>query len=266
MSEKKQNNLIWKIAVLILIGIFLTAAGLYVKNIYQQKKAQEEYEKFIEERVEQQIEEIAPEVVDKLGELGIEIPEKAIDFHALTEENEDVYAWLYIPGIGVDYPVLQHPTDDTYYLDHNMDGTKGYPGVIYTETVNQKDFTDPHTVIYGHNMNNGSMFGALHEFEDREVFDENQYFFIYTPEKVFVYQIFAAYEYNAVHLIYNFDLQNPAIFQNYLEQIFQIRSINANIRDDVEVNSENRIVTLSTCVKGKKNMRYLVQGVLLNGE
>ena len=76
--------------------------------------------------------------------------------------------------------------------------------------------------------------------------------------------IFAAYKYNAIHLIYNFDLTNPEIFQNYLDQIFEIRDMSANIRQDVTVNVDNRIVTLSTCVSGEKNMRYLVQGVLLN--
>ena len=77
-------------------------------------------------------------------------------------------------------------------------------------------------------------------------------------------KFFAAYKYNAIHLIYNFDLTNPEIFQNYLDQIFEIRDMSANIRQDVTVNADNHIVTLSTCVSGEKNMRYLVQGVLLN--
>ena len=74
---------------------------------------------------------------------------------------------------------------------------------------------------------------------------------------------FSCYKYNAIHLIYNFDLTNRD-FQNYLDQIFEIRDMSANIRQDVTVNADNRIVTLSTCVSGEKNMRYLVQGVLLN--
>ena len=113
-------------------------------------------------------------------------------------------------------------------------------------------------------MKNGSMFASLHNFEDQQVFEENPYFYIYTEDKTYVYEIFAAYKYNAIHLIYNFDLANPEIFQNYLYQIFEVRDMSANIRRDVTVNADNRIVTLSTCVSGEKNMRYLVQGVLLN--
>lgn len=274
MSEKKQSKFVWKLFLLAFIIVFIIAGVAYGYNKYRQKKTEDAYKMLASQEtqsdpVPEQETGREPEVSepkDKLAELGVEIPERNIDFDALKEENEDIYAWLYIPGVEIDYPILQHPTDDAYYLDHNLDGSSGLPGVIYTETVNQKDFTDPHTVIYGHNMNNGTMFGALHKYEDRQVFDENQFIYIYTPEKVFVYQIFAAYEYNAVHLIYNFDLDNPEIFQNYLEQIFETRSMNANIRQDAEVDSDHRIVTLSTCVRGKKNMRYLVQGVLLNDE
>lgn len=265
--KKEKRNFIWKILLCVFICLLILLGVIYAVTKMQQDQVNDIYENLSEDDLEvSEKVEIPEEIVDKLAELGIEIPEKNIDFEALKEENQDVYAWIYIPGIEVDYPVLQHPEDDAYYLNHNIDGSAGLPGVIYTETINNKDFMDPHTVVYGHNMNNGSMFGALHDFEDSKVFDENQYFFIYTPEKVFVYQIFAAYEYNAVHLIYNFDLENPEIFQNYLDQIFEIRSMNANIREEVEVSSDNHIVTLSTCVRGKKNMRYLVQGVLLNDE
>lgn len=266
MEEKRKSNLIWKLLFGLFGVIFIGLAVVFIVNMYQQKKMENAYENIVEQ--DDAVSEIIIPEEEKslLKQLGIEIPEKEIDFKALQQENEDIYAWIYIPGVEVDYPILQHPTDEAYYLNHNIDGSSGLPGVIYTEAINNKDFMDPHTVIYGHNMNNGTMFGALHDYEDSKVFDENQYFFIYTPEKVFVYHIFAAYEYNAVHLIYNFDLENPDIYQNYLDQIFEIRDINANIRRDVEVDAEDHVVTLSTCVRGKKNMRYLVQGVLLNGE
>ena len=240
---------------------------------HQQEKAEGNYKKLQEvtdtKEVQKKTEDKVPkepETEDILKKLGIEIPEKNIDFVALQEENEDIYAWVYIPGTKIDYPVLQHPTDDSYYLEHNLDGSKGYPGCIYTEAVNSKEFTDPNTVLYGHNMKDGSMFASLHNYEDSQVFEENPYIFIYTPEKTFVYQIFAAYKYNAIHLIYNFDLSNQEVFQNYLDQIFETREMGANIRNDVSVNAQNHIITLSTCISGEKNKRFLVQGVLLNDE
>ena len=71
---------------------------------------------------------------------------RVVDFDKLqTETNADIYAWIYIPDTNIDYPVLQHPTDDTRYLNYNIDGSKGYPGCIYTEKANAKDFSDFNT-------------------------------------------------------------------------------------------------------------------------
>lgn len=80
-----------------------------------------------------------------------------VKFGELQSVNPDVYAWITVPGTEIDYPILQHPSDNSYYLMHNIDGSYGYPGCIYTENLNSKDFTDNNTVIYGHNMKNDSM-------------------------------------------------------------------------------------------------------------
>jgi hypothetical protein len=84
-----------------------------------------------------------------------------IDFASLQELNEDVYAWITVEGTVIDYPILQHPTDNSRYLDYNIDGSYGYPGCIYTENMNSKDFRDRNTVIYGHNLKNGAMLPNL---------------------------------------------------------------------------------------------------------
>ena len=184
-NKRNQKNIIWKILLIIFSIVLIICLIIIGIQKYQQKKQQEYYEALLEnESTQTQATEEMPEpeteeAPDILKSLGIEIPEKDIDFAALQEENSDVYAWIYVPGTNVDYPVLQHPEDDTYYLEHNMDGSKGLPGCIYSESVNTKDFTDPNTVLYGHNMKNGSMFASLHNFEDQQVFEENPYFYIY---------------------------------------------------------------------------------------
>lgn len=200
-----------------------------------------------------------------LEELGIPIPEKEIDFAELqTTVNPDIYAWIYIPDTLIDYPVLQHPTDNLYYLNYNLDGSKGYPGCIYTEDYNEKDFSDPNTVIYGHNMKNGTMFAGLHKFEDSIYFEEHPYVYIYTEEKLYVYEIFAAYESGNEHILYNNDFTSEYVYSKYLENIFSLRAMSSNVKENVTVTTENRIVTLSTCVANRSDRRYLVQGVLLN--
>ena len=202
--------------------------------------------------------------VDILKERGISIPEKNIDWDELHSQNPDIYAWIYIPGTNIDYPILQHPEEKSYYLNHNIDGSEGYPGCIYTQNVNSTDWTDPNTVIYGHNMNNGSMFHDLHRFEDAVFFDETQYLFIYTPERNLVYEIFAAYPFSNIDLIMCFDYSTPEALLVYFDGIWTNRSMTSHFRDSIVLYGDSRIITMSTCIGGQPDMRYLVQAVLLN--
>ncbi len=192
------------------------------------------------------------------------VPDKEIDFDGLVSEvNADIYAWITIPGTNVDYPVLQHADDPAYYLEHNMDGSKGYPGCIYTEYYNSKDWDDPNTVLYGHNMRNGSMFATLHYYEDGEFFEEHPYVYLYSPDKVRVYQVFAAYEFGNVHLLLGYNPWDEESFGQYLEDIFKEDGMNNQFDKDLELSSADRIITLETCIGGKPQKRYLVQAVLV---
>lgn len=196
---------------------------------------------------------------------GIPVPEKEIDFAKLKEEtNADIYAWIYIPDTKIDYPVLQHPTDNYYYLDYNLDGSKGYPGCIYTEDYNSKDFTDSNTVLYGHNMKNGTMFAGLHKYADSQYFEEHPYVYIYTEDELLVYQIFAAYEYTNAHLLKKFDPTTEYGFGQYLKEIDEVRSMNSVRDENIQPDVDDNLLTLSTCIANKPDNRFLVQGVLLN--
>ena len=269
-KNENKNKSFWKILLaLCIVGVLLCVIVMLLQG-NQRRVVEENYAELQNmAEVQEDTETIATEgsSQDKWAELGIDVPDKNVDFEAILQENDDVYAWIYVPGTLVDYPVLQHSTDDSYYLNHNMDGSAGYPGCIYTELLNEKDFTDPNTVLYGHNMDDDSMFGSLHDFEDPDFFEEDHYIYIYTPEDVYVYQIFAAYEYPAIHLLYNFDVNDPEVFADYVEGIYESKGRVANIRQDIEVTAEDKIITLSTCTTDHENsLRFLVQGVLLNEE
>lgn len=195
---------------------------------------------------------------------NVDIPQKNLNFNELQKTNPDIYAWIYIPGTSVDYPVLQHPTDDTFYLEHNIDGSAGLPGCIYSELLNGKSFDDRNTVLYGHNMRNGSMFATLHRYADKDFFDTNRYIYIYTEKGTYVYEIFAAYTYSDIHLLKGLDITSDEKFADYLESVLAIRGMGNNIDNSLNIDSSDRIVTLSTCTSNDIR-RFLVQGVLLNG-
>lgn len=189
-----------------------------------------------------------------------------VKFEELQAVNPDVYAWITVPGTDIDYPILQHASDNSYYLMHNIDGSYGYPGCIYTENLNSKDFTDNNTVIYGHNMKNGSMFAQLHKYEDPDFFDANREVLIYLPEEVLHYTVFAAYIYDDRHLLYSFDFADPDVYQKYLDSVFSTRNMSTNIDKNTTVTKDDQIITLVTCIGSQPNNRLLVQAVLTDRE
>lgn len=194
----------------------------------------------------------------------VDIPEKNLDWNSLADINSDIYAWIYIPNTKVDYPILQSSDDDSYYLTHNLDGSKGYPGCIYTEKVNYKDFFDFNTIIYGHNMKSGTMFRTLHDFEDKEFFYKNKYIYIYTEEETYVYEIYAAYTTNDAHILNTNDFSTELGRQAYIEtSVTHAEATGGNVRNDVDVTTDSKIITLSTCTS-KSNQRFLVQAIRLN--
>ena len=195
---------------------------------------------------------------------GIIVPDKTLDFDELKDTvNKDMYAWISIPNLDVDDPVVQHPDDDAYYLNHNLDGTAGYPGGIYTEpTYNSTDFMDRMTVIYGHNMRDDKRFSSLHRLEDKAVFDEVQYVFIYMPDDILVYKIVAAYEGSNLHILATHAWDDES-WVDYLYGVTSFDGPRDNTRE-CEFTPETKMLTLSTCIKNVPSNRYLVQGVLLD--
>ena len=244
-------------AVIIAIAaVFCAAVGIWKLTV--SRESGEQYEE-----LQQTVKTEEPKEAEKEPEKSLEIP---IDFAALQEENPEVYPWITVPGTKVDYPILQHDSDNSYYLNHDIDGKEDIAGAIFTENYNRKDFTDPNTVIYGHNMKNGSMFRTLHNYSDRSFFDENRDITIYMPDKILHYKIFAAYLYDSRHLLLNFDFQDPQVFAGYLEDVRSMRDMNSFVDTSMEVAAEDRIITLSTCYAGMADRRYLVQAVLVSIE
>lgn len=192
------------------------------------------------------------------------VPKRKIDFDGIqSKENKDIYAWIYIPNTNVDYPILQHEKNNAFYLDHDMNGKKASCGSIFTENYNNTDFNDNHTVVYGHNMKNGSMFKSLRNYDEKIFFDENPYIYVYTEWDTRVYEIFGAYEYDDRHLLTNFETKNSGEFQKYLESVKKLGDSCGHFNRDLTVNSNDKIITLSTCISGKPSSRYLVQGKLI---
>jgi len=189
-----------------------------------------------------------------------------IDFAALRRRYPDIYAWLEIPGTAVDNPLLRHPADDCYYLSHNLDGSEGYPGCLFTESCDAQDFSDFNTVIYGHNMKDGTMFGGLKKYRDNTYLREHREIIIYTPAEKRVYTVFAAVVYSDAYIPARFDDSDPQARQDFLNSLGSPCGIGNQILEDAAVTPDSRIITLSTCIGGQPDKRYLIEAVYTGTE
>jgi sortase B len=239
--------------IVIAICIALLLAGLVYFGIYFSQK--KDIEDFVSEMT-----------VSSDTESDLKKPDKVkvpVNFKKLKKANPDTYAWITIPGLDVvNYPIVQSPDDNGYYLDHTVEGKKSVYGSIYTEDYNKTDFSDFNTVIYGHNMKNGTMFGSLKKFRGASFFKKNRYILVYQENRLLKYEIFAAYTWNNKHILATNDFDNIEDRTEYIEDIFAVRDMSSQFDNSIDVTAQDKIITLSTCMNNKEK-RFIVSGVLV---
>jgi sortase B len=184
-----------------------------------------------------------------------------INFAALQDENNDIIGWIEIPGTVADYPIVQ-TFNNEYYMDYNVKKEKSIAGAIFMDSDNH-GFEDINIVIYGHNLNNGTMFAALHKYEEESFYEENKYINIYTPKGQLTYEIFAVYERDDARILYQADFDDKEYYQSYLDSVLN-GGYKYYILEDIEVTTDDNIISLSTCVRNKAKSRFIVKGVLID--
>lgn len=182
---------------------------------------------------------------------------RAMDFTALREVNPEVLGWILIPDTVVSYPLLQH-ADNDYYLKRTWKTWRSAVGSIFLECRSSADLSDFHTVIYGHNMNNGSMFGSLKKYKALDYWAKHPKVYLTTDGGSFAYEIFAAYEVSTEGLTYRIGFGDDSEKQAFLD-FCMAQSV---IDTGVVPTTADRIVTLSTCTGRGHSTRWVVQAVL----
>lgn len=185
--------------------------------------------------------------------------ENPIDFASLQAENSDIYAWIAIDDTDISYPILQNQntTDlyDEYYLDHLVDGSSGFAGSLFTQPVNAMDFSDGNTVVYGHNLKNGTMFTHLHDYEEQSFLNAHRKIHIYTPDEVLTYEVFAAVPFSDEHLMVAYVFEKESQVQAFVDDVYAADGVYA---EDTSVNGKDKLLTLSTCMNNAPRERFLV--------
>lgn len=186
-----------------------------------------------------------------------------VDFDKVQECNPEIFAWLYIPGSGIDAPVLQSAQSDDFYQKHDAMGNESAAGALYTEMPNNMNMCDFNTIIHGYDRKETDLFYGLHCFEEQNFFEENEQLYLYMPGNVLTYEIVAAYYDDGGDILRRYDYTTYAGCDSYLQELFGEKSMTKHIREGWEDLTPNHfLLTLNSAVRNN-GTQYIVVAVLV---
>ena len=217
---------------------------------------------------------LVKEATAAVAERGATLPEQTeqgyvspIDFAALEAMNEDIYAWLYIPGTDINHPVLQSVRgDNDYYLTHTVDRQEDENGCLFTEYLySDKDFEVPVTVIYGHRRRTGDMFGQLQDlYAVTGSLEQYSEVIIYLPDRELHYQVFGESEFSDMHIPNHFKrFRDKTDILRFLDELKAYHTMTRQFDENVEITEDDKILILSTCLAINDDQRFLVLAKLI---
>ena len=269
--KKKKNKLLY--VVIIVMIAFGGALAYYAYDYYlywQDGRIAQENTDVMRDMFQGQMEDInqliltAPQgndtgdaTNDLIRSLGLSFEVSPLDAARELASNPDIVAYLFIEGTNVNNVVVQG-LDNAYYLHRDMFGNRNVNGTIFMDYRNTPDFTDPNTILYGHNMGNGTMFHNLRYYMQQEFFEAHPHIKVITDDTIFVYEIFSAF---TTHISFNY----IQVFFEYEEEFGELvdEMMRRSAYDTgVTANGEDRIIVLSTCTNVNRNTRIVVAGRL----
>lgn len=247
---------------LLLMLVFLGVFCLSAYEIWQQLSEQAEIAEQNEALVEQAVTVVTPAAAEpeKPEEQEPSVPPVrppiAVDFETLWQTNEDVVAWVHCEGTGISYPVAQGPDNNTY-LRALLDGSYNRAGTIFMDYRNRADCSDWNTIIYGHNMQDDTMFGTLGLYRDPAYYAQHPDWWLLTPSCAYRVELLAGYTTRSDAMLYT-GADSPRERDRVVELARQL----SDFETDVAVGEQDKLVTFSTCMYETEDARYVLIGVL----
>ncbi|RAV13833.1 class B sortase [Paenibacillus contaminans] len=174
-------------------------------------------------------------------------------FDRLLEINSDIVGWIRIENTGIDYPVVQSG-DNEYYLNHNVEKQSSARGSIFMDYRNTDVNEDSHTVIYGHHMKDGSMFGELSKYKNAAYYHDHQMITFDGLEGSTKFQIFSVYIYSPKDQFFEYEFADEQQYSAYLEKI----TTKSRYDTGVKVTSDDQLLTLVTCTYEITDARFII--------
>lgn len=243
-KPRKGRNIFYNIIIVILIGVIAYCGYHIGTSLYKYHKGTVAYEK---------IADMAGASDDKIN----------IDWDKLLAQNGDIKAWIYSKGTAINYPIVQGK-DNSQYLRHLIDGKWDMKGTLFFDADCSEPLERFNTILYGHNMLDGSMFSSIVDYRNKDGFyEKHKMMQIFTPKKDYDLQIIGAVKIMADNPMYEINFSSDEEKQSYINWIYEHNEIPGNPTKDIKVTPDDRLVMMSTCTNQAEDERIVVWGKLL---
>lgn len=176
-----------------------------------------------------------------------------VDFDALRGISGDVIGWICLPHTPINYPVVQG-RDNVFYLDHFLDGNKSAGGSLFADYLCPSDFSGHNTIIYGHNMRDGSMFALVDDYKEQSFYEEHPVMYLNTPSQNYRLDIVSAFTADPEGFVYTTSFPSDEDYAAFLRTLTAASEISCS----AEAGVDDRIVTLSTCTYTDEDVRFVL--------
>ena len=180
------------------------------------------------------------------------------DLAALQEVNGDIIGWFFLPGTDISYPLV-HRADNTFYLTHNWKRESSSLGAIFVDCECSADLSDFNTKIYGHRMNNGSMFAQIRDYAKQDYWESHPFIYIRIGDRVCKYAVYAGYEAEVGSITYSTEFPDNVTRAEFIACGVD----NSVIETGVVPSMSGHIITLITCTGRGYMNRWVVQATLV---
>lgn len=258
-KKKKKNNPLVIILMIICIAVAIFAAFNLIKILLGYKAGQDEYNKLQRYTVENKVKkDYSTDSKSKSEEKDPNKPPISVDIDSLQKINSEVVGWLYVGCENISYPIV-HTNNNEYYLHRTFEKKENFAGSLFVEAQNKGDFTDPNTIIYGHNMKDTSMFGKLKRIHEQKEYLDDNTIWVITKDYSYKYKIFSMQVTEETSDVYTLFSGPGSIVKDY------IMKMATDSEDQLPLghyDENSRVITLSTCMTANTTQRFVVQGIL----
>lgn len=251
-ARKKRRKIINRVILIVAACVFIFSAYKLIDILLEYKKGTDTYNAVENDVIIDDQQSVI--LQDENGQQSsVDIP-FVYDEAALKAINQYAIGYMYIPSINLRLPMVQY-SDNDYYLHHLIDGTYNANGCLFEDYRITDGINSSHVIIYGHNMNNGSMFGLLKYYRNASYYqtDNNNKIYIYTGDELREYTIFSCYQSEPISDTYTYNFSDVPTMRAWAE-----RMKGQSLYDTgVNISNSNQVLTLSTCTSDGKD-RFIV--------